>query len=154
MAENRVIGRSNGLPWHLPADLQRFKALTLGHAVIVGRRTFESLGRPLRGRRLIVLTHQSNYGTPGIEIARSLEEALERASGDPEVFIAGGGEIFRSALPRIGRIYLTVVHARIEGDRLFPELPPRAWLLVEDHRYLSDELHAYDYSFRRYERLG
>ncbi len=153
MAENRVIGRSNGLPWHLPADLRRFKALTMGSTVILGRRTFDSIGRPLAGRRLVVLTRNAAYSRPGIEVAGSLEEALERAREEPEVFVAGGGEIFRLALSRVDRVYLTVVHAVVQGDTTFPELAAGQWRLVEDVRHPADERNRYEYSFRRYERV-
>ncbi|GBD31738.1 Dihydrofolate reductase type 3 [bacterium HR33] len=153
MAENRVIGRSNGLPWHLPADLRRFKELTMGHTVIMGRRTFESIGRLLPGRRLVVLTRNASYSHPGIEVAGSLDEALELAREDPEVFVAGGGEIFRLALPRLDRVYLTVVHAAVEGDTTFPELAAGEWRLVEDVRHSADERNPYDYSFRLYRRV-
>jgi dihydrofolate reductase len=154
MAENRVIGSNNGLPWHLPADLSRFKALTMGHTVILGRRTFESIGRPLPGRRLVVLTRNPAYAREGIAVAGSLDQALALAGEEPEVFVAGGGEIFRLALPRIDRVYLTVVHAAVEGDTTFPDLAAGEWRLVEDVRHRADERNPYDYSFRRYERVG
>lgn len=153
MADNRVIGRSNGLPWHLPADLQRFKALTTGHTVILGRRTFESIGRPLPGRRLVVLTRNAGYRAPGVEIAPSLDDALRRAAGDAEVFIAGGGDVFGQALPRADRLYLTMVHAPVSGDTRFPEFPLDQWRLVNEEEHPADERHAYPLSFRRYERI-
>ncbi len=153
MAENRVIGRSNRLPWHLPADLRRFKALTMGRPVILGRRTFESIGRPLSGRRLVVLTRNPAYSRPGIEIAASLERALDLVRTESEVFVAGGGEIFREALYLTDRVYLTLIHAVVEGDTTFPELAGGEWRLVEDVRHSADEHNPYDYSFRRYDRV-
>ncbi len=153
MAENRVIGRSNGLPWHLPADLKRFKTLTMGHTVILGRKTFESIGRPLPGRRLVVLTRNARYRPAGVEIAPTLEDALRRAAGDAEVFIAGGGDVFGQALPLADRLYLTMVHAPVSGDTRFPELPLDQWRLVDDQRHPADERNAHPLSFRRYERI-
>lgn len=154
MAENRVIGRSHGLPWHLPADLQRFKALTMGHTVILGRKTFQSIGRVLPGRRWVVLTRDPAYRPAGVEIAPTLDEALRRAAREPEVFIAGGGDVFAQALPRADRLYLTLVHAEVSGDTRFPELPRDHWRLVEEQQHAADDRHAYPFSFQRYERVS
>ena len=158
MAENRVIGRNNALPWHLPADLKRFKALTMGHAVIVGRKTFEAIGRVLPGRRWIVLTRDAGWHRAGVETAGALDAAIaalaeEADDGEEgEVFVAGGAEVYLLALPRADRLYVTVVHAAVEGDTRFPALNAAAWRLVEDERHEADERHAFAYSFRRYER--
>jgi dihydrofolate reductase len=156
MAENRVIGRDNALPWHLPADLARFKQRTEGHVVIMGRRTFESLGRPLPNRRSIVITRKHDYHPPGAELARSLEEALERAreSDEQEVFILGGAQIYALALPEADRMELTIVHAEIVGDTFFPECDLEAWTLIEEERHEANERHAHAFSFRIYERLA
>lgn len=123
MAENRVIGRDGALPWHLPADLARFKALTLGHPVIMGRKTFAAIGRPLPGRLNIVLSRQPAFRPAGVLVARSLAEALQLAAGAVEVFICGGGQLYREALPLAERVYLTIVHRAYPGDTVFPELP-------------------------------
>ena len=154
MAENRVIGRDNTLPWHLPEDLARFKRRTEGHVVIMGRRTFESVGRPLPNRRSIVITRKRDYHPPGAEIARSLEEALERAreSKSDEVFILGGAEIYTLALPEVDRLELTIVHADVSGDTFFPECDLSEWTLIDEQRHEADDRHAYAFSFRTYER--
>lgn len=154
MAENRVIGRDNALPWHLPADLARFKQRTEGHVVIMGRRTFESVGRPLPNRRSIVITRKRDFHPPGAEIARSLAEALERAreSGQDEVFILGGAEIYALALPDVDRLEFTIVHADVPGDTFFPECDLSEWTLIDQQRHEADDRHAHAFSFRTYER--
>lgn len=153
MSENRVIGRDNQLPWHLPADLKRFKQLTTGHAVIMGRKTFDSIGKPLPNRRNIIVTRDRDFRAGGIDIAHSLDEAIALARHEEEVFIAGGAEIFREAASGADRIYLTLVHANVEGDVFFPDIDWNEWTLVEDERHEADEAHAYAMSFRRYERV-
>jgi dihydrofolate reductase len=153
MAQNRVIGRNNLLPWHLPADLKRFKALTMGHAVILGRKTFDAIGKPLPGRRWIVLTRDRSWRHAGVDVAHDLDQALRGVARDAEVFVAGGGEVYAQALGRADRIHLTVIHAHVDGDAVFPELEPAEWTLVEDERHETDEAHAYPFSFRRYERV-
>ena len=152
MSVNRVIGRAGDMPWRLPADLRRFKALTTGHAVIMGRRTFDGVGRPLPNRRCIVITRDRDYRAEGVIVAHDLDEALSRAGDDEEVFIAGGGEIYRLAIPRADRMHLTLVHATIEGDTYFPEYDESQWTLISDERHEGDERHAHPYSFRVYER--
>lgn len=123
MAENRVVGKEGAMPWHLPDDLARFKAITMGHPIIMGRKTFDSIGRPLLGRLNIVLTRQEGYSPEGVAVARTLDEALALAGASGEVFICGGGEVYREALPLADRVHLTVVHRPFEGDTTFPELP-------------------------------
>ncbi|ABB33165.1 Dihydrofolate reductase [Geobacter metallireducens RCH3] len=123
MAGNRVIGKEGAMPWHLPDDLARFKAITMGHPVVMGRKTFESIGRPLPGRLNIVLTRQAGYAPSGVTVARTLAEALILAGTAGEVFICGGGEVYREALPLADRIHLTVIHRAYGGDTTFPELP-------------------------------
>jgi len=123
MAENRVIGKEGAMPWHLPDDLARFKSITMGHPVIMGRRTFEAIGRPLPGRLNIVLTRREGYAPEGVAVARSLHEALDLAGSAGEVFICGGGEVYREALPLADRVHLTVVRGPFGGDTTFPELP-------------------------------
>jgi dihydrofolate reductase len=127
MARNRVIGRDGKLPWHLSADLKRFKALTMGHHIIMGRKTWESIGRPLPGRTSIVITRDPAYAAPGAHAVDSLSSALKMARHDPEVFVIGGGEIYREALPLADRIYLTEVDAEFSGDTFFPALSPGKW---------------------------
>jgi dihydrofolate reductase len=123
MADNRVIGRAGAIPWDLPEDRRRFRKITWGHPVIMGRRTHESIGRPLPGRRNIVLSRQEGYFASGCIVAHDLASALEAAGEAGEIFVCGGGELYREALPLAQRIYLTVVHMEAEGDTLFPELP-------------------------------
>lgn len=123
MAGNRVIGKDGALPWRLPDDLARFRAITMGHPVIMGRKTFEAIGRPLPGRLNIILTRREGYAPEGVAVARSLAGAVALAGTAGEAFICGGGEIYREALPLADRIHLTVVHRPYEGDTTFPELP-------------------------------
>lgn len=123
MAENRVIGNRGAIPWHLPDDLARFRAITLGHPVLMGRRTFESIGRPLPGRLNIVLSRREGYAPPGCLPARDLVGALELARGAAELFVCGGGELYREALPLADRILLTLVRGEFPGDVTFPEIP-------------------------------
>ncbi|RNC72712.1 MAG: dihydrofolate reductase [Desulfuromonadales bacterium] len=123
MDENRVIGKDGSMPWHLPDDLARFRAITLGHPVIMGRKTFASIGRPLPGRLNIVLTRQEGYAPDGVVVARTLAEALTLAGAAGEVFICGGGQVYRAAMPLAHRVLLTVVQGAFPGDTTFPELP-------------------------------
>jgi dihydrofolate reductase len=153
MAQNGVIGRNNALPWRLPADLRHFKALTMGHAVILGRKTFDSIGRVLEGRRWMVLTRQRDWRHPGVDVAHDLDEALRRLSAESQVFVAGGAEVYRQALPRAHRLFLTVIHADVEGDARFPALDLRQWTLVDHERHDPDEAHAFPFSFRVYQRV-
>ena len=138
VAANGVIGRGNRLPWRLPADLRRFKELTLGHALVMGRRTYESIGRPLPGRVTVVLTRDPAFAPPGVAVARNLDEALAAAAaacpGSGEVFVAGGAEVYAQALPRAGRLYLTRVEAEVEGDTRFPDFDPALWRLAAEER--------------------
>lgn len=123
MASNGVIGRDGGLPWNLPEDLRRFRELTTGHTIIMGRKTYESIGRPLPGRRNIVVTRQPRFSAQGVLTAGSLQAALALTAGENEVFICGGGEIYRQALPLADRIYLTFLDSPWPGDTFFPEIP-------------------------------
>ena len=153
MSENRVIGREGDLPWHLPEDLKRFKRLTSGHHVIMGRKTFETLGRPLPNRTNIVITRRVGFAPDAdVLIAHSLEEALSQAGPDSEPFILGGGEIYALALPLAERLEITVVHATIEGDTYFPDYDVSEWTLVSDDRHEADESHEHPFSFRTYQR--
>ncbi|MCF6266790.1 MAG: dihydrofolate reductase [Desulfuromusa sp.] len=123
MAKNRVIGRNGQLPWHLPRDLQRFKQLTMGHTLLMGRLTFESIGQPLPGRRTIVLSRDPEDSIVGCDMASDIESAIQLAHSAEKLFICGGAEIYRQTLPLVERIYLTELDAEIEGDGYFPELP-------------------------------
>lgn len=118
--KKRMIGKKGGLPWYIPAELKRFKEITMGHPIIMGRKTHEAIGRALPGRENIVITHEQDYEAPGCVVVHSLEEALERASDD-EVFVIGGGQIYQQAMPKASKLYLTYVDASIEGDVTFPD---------------------------------
>jgi dihydrofolate reductase len=131
LARNRVIGRENALPWRIPADLRRFKQLTIGHTLLMGRKTYESIGRALPGRRSVVITRNASLVAPNQLVARSVPEALRMAEGD-EVFIAGGAEIYRQTLELADRMYLTKVERDFEGDAIFPEWDEREWHVVAD----------------------
>lgn len=154
VAENGVIGRAGQLPWHLPDDLKRFKALTMGKPMLMGRRTFDSIGRLLPGRTSLVLTHLQNWATSGAVVVHSMEEALAEARrcGAAELAVIGGAEVFRLALPLAQRIDLTRVHAEVEGDVYFPELDPREWRETERLEHPADARHAYAMTFRVLER--
>ena len=155
MGENRVIGRDGGLPWHLPADLKRFQRATRGHTIIMGRRTWESLGKPLADRRHIVVSRRRDLPVPdGVELVGSFDEALEVAArtGPAEVFVVGGASIYAEAIPRADRLVLTLVHASPPGDVFFPEFDESAWVRVEDERRPADARNPHDVTFRTYER--
>ncbi len=154
MAENRVIGREGGLPWRLPDDLRHFKRLTVDHTVIMGRRTFDEIKRPLDNRRNVVVTRNAGFRPHGVTVVPSLKEALALGATEEEVFVIGGGEIFAAALPLADRIYLTVVHAQIEGDTTFPTFEEGEWVLVSEEPHPADEQHLYGFTFRRYDRVG
>ncbi len=150
--ENGELGKAGRMPWHLPADLKHFKALTLGKPVIMGRKTFEAIGKPLPGRRNIVVSSKQGYSIPGCEIAPSFTDALALAAGVPEIMVIGGGEIYRQALPRAQRIYQTRVHGEFDADTYFPKLGTAEWreLSREDHE--PDARNRWSYSFMVLER--
>jgi dihydrofolate reductase len=154
MAENRVIGRENGLPWRLPADLRRFKSVTMGKPVIMGRKTYESIGKPLPGRSNIVVTRDADYRAPGCQVVHSLEQALEAGAGHTEVMVIGGAELYRQALGRAERMYLTLVRAEVEGDTLFPDIEPQQWRELERESHRADEKNQYDYDFVILQRVS
>jgi dihydrofolate reductase len=135
----------------LPADLARFKQLTMGHCLLMGRKTYESIGRPLPGRTIIVLTHQKDFAPPGIRVTHSLDEALGLATGD-EIFIAGGAEIYRQTLLLAHRLYLTLIEKEFEGDTYFPAFDESDWQLISKERHEPTETIPFSYSFLVYER--
>jgi dihydrofolate reductase len=147
MAENRVIGKENSLPWRLPEDLRHFRHLTLGKPVIMGRRTYESLGKPLPGRRNIVVTSNRHYVAGGCAIVHSLEQALEEVAEAPEVMIIGGATLYAEALPRAYRLYLTLVHQVFSGDVSFPEFDLSEWREVEREDHEPDDRNPVAFSF-------
>ena len=153
MSENRVIGKDGGLPWRLPRDLQHFKRLTIDHTVIMGRKTFAEVKRPLANRRNVVITRNPEFRPHGVTVVPSLEEALALGATEDEVFVIGGGEIYRLALPRADRIYLTVVHANVEGDTYFPEFEGAAWVVESEEDHAADEKNQHSMTFLTYSRL-
>jgi dihydrofolate reductase len=152
MSENRVIGRNGRLPWHLSSDLRRFKQLTLGHHLLMGRKTFEAIGRLLPGRTSVVITRQTGYAAAGALVAGGLDEAVRLTAGDGEAFVIGGAEVYRLALPSADRIFLTLIHAELEGDTFFPAWDEADWRLMESTRHPRDDRNEYDFSFLTYQR--
>lgn len=152
MTRNAVIGRDNALPWRLPEDLKHFKATTLGKPVLMGRRTFESIGKPLPGRANLVLTRATGWRADGVTVVHSLDEALEKVRDAEEVAGIGGADVFRLLLPLATRIYLTWVEAEITGDTVFPPLDMSQWREVSSRRFQADERNAYDMTFVTLER--
>jgi dihydrofolate reductase len=153
LAANRVIGRNNALPWRLPADLKRFKALTMGHPVLMGRKTHESIGRPLPGRRNLVITRNRDYSAPGCEVVHSLVDAIAACSGAQEIFVIGGAELYRESLPRAERLEFTEIRAEFEGDATFPEFSMARWRETGREIHDDEDGVPFRYDFARYERI-
>ncbi|NDU93087.1 MAG: type 3 dihydrofolate reductase [Ferrovum sp.] len=152
MTLNRVIGANNHMPWHLPADLAFFKATTLGHPIVMGRKTYESIGHPLPGRRNIVLTRDPAFKAPGCEVVHSIEGSLLQAGEAPEIFVIGGAALYCSTLPVTQRIYLTQIQAEIPGDTYFPEIERAQWQEVARTEKPRDAHNAYDLTFMTLDR--
>ena len=158
-AENGVIGCDNALPWHLPEDLRYFKRVTIGKPIVMGRKTFESIGRALPGRSNIVISRNAEFVAEGVQAVVSLDQALalaaeiEVADGVAEVVVIGGAQIYRAAIPRADRLYITEVHARVEGDALLPSIDWTQWLEVGRERFPAADANPYDYSFVVYDRV-
>ena len=151
-AKNNVIGRDGELPWHLPDDLRHFKRLTTGKPIIMGRRTFESIGRPLPDRHNIVMTRDPDYAAAGCDVVTSVSDALKLAGDDSEVMVIGGGQVYLDFLHRADRIYMTRVQAEIDGDTYFPEIDPNEWQLVSSEHHDADEKNAYAFEMMVFER--
>jgi dihydrofolate reductase len=145
--ENGVIGRNNGMPWHLPDDLKHFKALTLAKPVLMGRKTFDSIGRPLPGRTTLVLTRGDGWTAPGVTVVADLDAALRAAGSAPELVVAGGAQVYALALPRATRIHLTRIHAVIAGDTRLPEIADSEWRETSRELHPIDARHPYAMSF-------
>ncbi len=154
VSENGVIGRAGGLPWRLSADLKHFKKTTMGHHLIIGRRTWDEVGKPLPGRTMVVVTRSRRFAPAGVRVAHSLKEALDLDRNDDEPFIGGGAHIYRMALENdlVDRLYITRVHAEVEGDTVFPEVDLDDWDLVSEEHHQEDERNEHPYSFLVYER--
>jgi dihydrofolate reductase len=153
LARNRVIGRGGTLPWHLPDDQKFFRRLTLDHTVIMGRKTFEEIRRPLANRRNVVISRNPAFRPAGVTVVPSLKEALALGATEREVFVIGGGEIYREALPLADRLYLTVVHAEVEGDTTFPAFEGEEWALESEEFHPADQRHAWPFTIRVYHRI-
>ena len=154
LTRNRVIGRDNRLPWRLPADLRFFKQTTMGKPLLMGRRTWESIGRPLPGRRMIVLTGDSDYAAPGCTVVHSLDAALTAGGPVPEIMVIGGASLYVQTLSLARRLYLTRIEADLPGDAWFPEWDPGDWGLKWEEIHPADADHAWPYRFQRWERLA
>jgi dihydrofolate reductase len=154
MANDRVIGKDNDMPWHLPADLKHFKAVTLGKPVIMGRRTYESIGRLLPGRQNIIITRNSDFAVAGATIVASPKQALTAAGDVDEVMIIGGGKIYSDFLPHTDRLYLTHIELDVEGDTQFPDYESVAtWQVAESSQFLADDINKYNYKFVVYNKI-
>ena len=147
MAKNRVIGAHGRIPWHLPNELKLFKSLTMGHHIVMGRKTYDSIHRLLPGRTTVIVTHRRDYSVPGAIVTHSIQEALDACRGDDEIFVIGGAELFRATLPIADRIYLTVVDAEPEGDTFMPEFDMSQWRETSAQSFVADEQHAHAYRF-------
>lgn len=145
MAKNRVIGANNQIPWHLPNELKLFKTLTMGHHIVMGRKTYESIGRLLPGRTTVIVTRQRDYAVQGAIIAHSMTDALDACEGDEEAFVIGGADLFREAMAIADRLYLTIVDAEPTGDVFMPELDMSAWRETSSQTFERDEKHEHAY---------
>jgi dihydrofolate reductase len=145
MAKNRVIGANNAIPWHLPGELKMFKSITMGHHIVMGRNTWESIGRLLPGRTTVVVTRQRHYKIPGAIVAPALDDAIAACGGDDEIFVIGGAQLYAAALPCADRIYLTVVDAEIAGDTYMPDMDLEQWRAGAVTTHAADDKNRYSY---------
>ncbi len=152
ISQNGIIGRELDLPWHISADLKRFKALTMGHHIVMGRKTYESIGRLLPGRTTVIITRQSDYQIPGAIVVNSVEQALAVAGDDQETFIVGGSQIYNLVLSLVDTLYITRVHADVEGDTRLDAIDWSAWECESSERHSADEKNDHEYSFEIYRR--
>jgi len=154
MSRNRVIGMNNALPWRLPADLKHFKQITLGKPVLMGRKTYESIGKPLPGRTNIIISRGSDYQVPGCIVAHSIDAALAAAAGNDEVMVIGGAALYEQMLPRADRLYLTLIDEDFKGDAWFPEINRAQWQEQERVDHAPDAANPYHYSFLMLQRMS
>jgi dihydrofolate reductase len=152
--ENNIIGKDNKLPWHLPNDLKYFKNQTWAMPILMGRKTFESIGKPLQGRKSIVVTRNKEWKHDGVEVVHSVAQAIEKAKefGVKEIFVIGGAEIFQTAFEQANRVYLTRIHHQFDGDAYFPNVSEKDWSLVQSRFCAADEKNKYDHTFQVWER--
>jgi dihydrofolate reductase len=153
MDDNNLIGKDNALPWHLPADLAYFKKVTTNHTIVMGRKTYESIGRPLPNRKNVVLTHSTSFQEEGVTVIHSLDELKEMANrSNEELFIIGGARLYEQLLPVADRLYVTHIRATFDGDTHFPAFSKEEWKIIDSEEHKKDEKNAYDYEFVVYER--
>lgn len=152
-AENNALGKDNQMVWHLPDDFKRFKKLTTGHHIIMGRKTLESMNGPLPNRTNIIITRQKNYTYEGRTIVNSLDEAFAACPQDEEVFVIGGGEIYKQAIDKADKIELTRVHTTVEADAYFPEIDLNKWELTEEEYHPKDEKHKLDFTYKTFKKI-
>ncbi|WP_453995627.1 dihydrofolate reductase [Bacillus nitroreducens] len=154
MDKNRLIGKDNDLPWRLPADLAYFKRVTMGHPIIMGRKTYDSIGRPLPGRENIIVTRDTSYKMEGCKVIHSIDEILKlNEEHDQELFVIGGAEIFKEILPYSDRLYITEIDEEFEGDTYFPAFDKSEWKVISEEKGVKDEKNPYDYTFMVYEKM-
>jgi len=153
MADNGAIGKDNELLWHLPKDFQHFKAVTMGKPILMGRKTYESIGRPLPGRKNIVITRDERFDAEGVTVVHSISSALEEAKEFDDVMVIGGASFYEQMLPRVDTLYVTVVRQHFDADAFFPEINAAEWQIVEQVNHEPDEKHAYPFSFITYQRV-
>jgi len=154
MDKNQLIGKDNDLPWRLPADLAYFKKVTMGHPIIMGRKTYDSIGRPLPGRENIIVTRDTSYKAEGCKVIHSIEEIVKmNQQTDQELFVIGGAEIFKEILPHSDRLYITEINEEFEGDTYFPAFNKTEWTVISEEKGIKDEKNPYDYTFLVYERI-
>jgi dihydrofolate reductase len=155
MTRNRVIGRDNALPWRLPDEMRHFMRTTLGHAVIMGRKQFDAMGKPLAKRTNVVVSRNPTYVANGAVVVRTIEQAIEyaRAAGDDEAMVIGGGEIYALALPKADRLYFTLIDTEMDGDTFFPAFDEGQWKEVEREDHAADERHPFAYSIKVLDRI-
>ena len=155
IATNNALGKDNDLIWHLPADLKRFKKVTTGHHILMGRNTFESIGKPLPNRTTVIITRNNNYFKDGCLIASSIEEAIDLAKEDTNIFLIGGAQIYKQAMENnlVDKLDITLVHQEFEADVFFPEIDPSVWKEVSREDFKADEKNKYDYSFVSFVRV-
>lgn len=154
MDKNQLIGKDNDLPWRLPADLAYFKRVTMGHPIIMGRKTYDSIGRPLPGRENIIVTRDTSYEAEGCKVIHSIEEIVKmNEQTDQELFVIGGAEIFKEILPHSDRLYITEINEEFEGDTYFPAFDKVEWKVISEEKGIKNEKNPYDYTFLVYEKI-
>lgn len=153
MADNRAIGKDNELLWHLPDDFKHFKAITMAKPILMGRKTYQSIGRPLPGRKNIVVTRDLTFAADGVLVVNSIDAALDAVKEDAEVMVIGGASFYQQMLPLADKLYVTHVHHHFDADTFFPEIDAEQWRVVEQTEHAADERHAFSFSFIEYQKI-